>query len=227
MTLGAKVPGSEDKAAGREERFADLSCASFSERLAAHESVPSGGGATAYVGALAAALCSMVGQFTAGKKRYAAYEDDVQRMLADAELVRARLVELVDEDAKAFYPLSQAYGIPKDDPDRPAKLEQATKNALRGPVETMEQVCLAIELLEEMEQKGSRMLRSDVGCGALFARAALEAASLNVFVNTRALQDREFAATMESYCDELLSRYVPRAEAVEQRVMDGLRGRSR
>lgn len=207
-----------------EKRLSDLSLAEFAGELADRKSVPGGGGAAALVGALAAALCSMVGNFTTGKKRYAPYEEDVQRMLAEAEGVRARLLDLVDEDARAFLPLSQAYGIPKGDPTRAETLEAATKGACRAPVEMMEQACRAVELLEEMGEKGSRMLLSDVGCGALLARAALEAASLNVYVNTKALADRAFAEETERHCDELLAEYAPRAEAVERKVMDGIRG---
>ncbi|MBQ9317022.1 MAG: cyclodeaminase/cyclohydrolase family protein, partial [Atopobiaceae bacterium] len=129
------------------ERLTDRSCESFASVLAAKESVPGGGGAAALVGALGVALCSMVGNFTTGKKTYAAVEDDVQRMLAEAQDVRLRLIALVEEDAEAFYPLSQAYAIPRDDPKRAEVLEEATKAACLAPVEMMRQICHAIELL--------------------------------------------------------------------------------
>ena len=94
------------------------SCTAFAEALASKASVP-GGGAAAMAGALGIALCSMVGNFTTGKKKFAAVEEDVQRMLAEGEALRIRLLELVDADAEAFEPLSRAYSIPKDDPTRP------------------------------------------------------------------------------------------------------------
>ncbi len=205
------------------ERLTDRSCAEFAEVLAAKESVPGGGGAAALVGALGVALCSMVGNFTTGKKTYAAVEEDVQRMLREAEEVRGELINLVQADAEAFFPLSQAYAIPRDDPRRADVLEQATMNACVAPLEMMHQICRAIELLEEMGQKGSRMLVSDVGCGALLCRAALEAASMNVFVNTKTLKDREYAEQTESECDEMLSEYIPRAELCAQTVMAQIR----
>lgn len=205
------------------ERLTERSCASFAEVLAARESVPGGGGAAALVGALGVALGSMVGNFTTGKKRYADVEDDIRRMLADGEAIRLTLLELVEEDAAAFYPLSQAYGIPKEDPARAQVLEDATKNACAAPVEMMRQIAKAIELLEEMGEKGSRMLLSDVGCGALLCRAALEAASLNVFVNTKMLADRAFAESVEAECDALLAEYGPRAEACAAKVMAHIR----
>ena len=204
------------------DKMMDKSCTEFAAELAGKVSVPGGGGAAAYVGALGVALCSMVGNFTTGKKKYAEYEEDVQRMLAEGETVRARLLELVEEDAAAFYPLSQAYGIPKEDPTRDEQLEKCTKDALAGPLEMMRQIAKAIELLEEMNVKGSRMLISDVGCGAVCAAAAMRAASMNVFINTKGLKDREYAAKVDAEADELLA-YVPRAKAVADEVAAGIR----
>ena len=82
----------------------------------------------------------MVANFTLGKRRYAAYEDDLRRILTQAADLRARLVSLVDEDAAAFAPLAHAYGIPKGDPSRDEALEAAAKAACDAPLKTMEQV---------------------------------------------------------------------------------------
>lgn len=206
-----------------DEKLVERSCRDFATVLAAKESVPGGGGAAAYVGALGVALGSMVGNFTTGKPKYAEFEEDVQRMLEQGEAIRCRLLDLVDEDAAAFFPLSQAYGIPKEDPTRAETLEACTKDALAGPFEMMQQICLAIELLEEMGEKGSRMLISDVGCGATLCAAALEAAAMNVFINTKSLQDRAYAQDIESKCDAMLGEYIPRARAVASQVMTGIR----
>ena len=201
-----------------------MSCREFAEKVAAKESVPGGGGVAAYVGSLSVALCSMVGNFTTGKKTYAAVEEDVQRMLAEGEAIRRRLVELVDADAAAFAPLAEAYGIPKDDPSRGEVLETATKGACQAPHEMMLEIAKAIELLEEMGEKGSKMLLSDVACGAYAARAALQAASVNVFVNTKSLKDRAWAEQLEAECDALLAEYGPRADACAASVMARIRG---
>ncbi len=206
------------------ERLAERSCVEFARVLAAKEPVPGGGGAAALVGAIGVALCSMVGNYTAGKKAYASVEKDVQDMLVRAQSVRMRLLELIDEDAEAFYPLSQAYAIPREDPARARTLEEVTKWACAAPLEMMRQVCEAIDLLEEMGDKGSRMLLSDVGCGAHLCKAALEAASLNVFVNTRALADREFASITEAEVDDMLQTYGPRAERCAASVAARIRG---
>ncbi len=207
------------------QRLTDKSCAEFAALLASRQPTPGGGGASALVGALAAALCAMVGSYTVGKERHADVEDDVVRMLGELDDARASLLGLVEADAAAFEPLSVAYGIPKDVPARVCTLEEAVKGATEPPLQVMQQVCHVVELLEEMGQKGSRTLISDVGCGALLACAALEAASLNVFANTRAGTDRIWAARVEATCDEMLACYLPRAQAVAQAVADYLRGR--
>ena len=173
---------------------------------------------------MAAALCSMAGNFTVGKERYADAEADVARLLADADSARLRMLELAEEDARAFKPLARAYGIPKDDPERSEALEKATKEAVEAPLRMMRELCGIIELLEEMGQKGSKMLLSDVGCGASLARAALEMAGFNVFVNTASLQDRAFARAIEEECDGLLRGHLPRTDAVARAVLDSMRG---
>jgi formiminotetrahydrofolate cyclodeaminase len=206
------------------DKLTDQSCASFTQALAAKQSVPGGGGAAALAGALGVALCSMVGNFTLGKKKYAGVEEDVKRMLAQGEALRLRLLELVDADAQAFAPLAEAYAIPKDDPAHDQVLEAATLNACQAPMEMVRCCAQAIGLLEEMLEKGSRMLLSDVGCGALLCKAAMESAAMNVFVNTAGLKNREEADQIEAEMDQLLARYLPRAQSVAQAVTQKIRG---
>ncbi len=199
------------------------SCADFTRVLASRESVPGGGGAAALVGALGAALCSMAGNFTLGKKKFADVEDEIKRILARTEALYSRLLELIDEDAQAFEPLSKAYAIPKDDPEKATVLEKATLEACAAPVEMVECCGEAVELLEEMLEKGSRMLVSDVGCGAVLCRAAMESAAMNVYINTGSLADRERAKQMEAKTDALLAEYVPRAQQVSDMVLKLIR----
>lgn len=203
-----------------------LSCTAFAEVLASKAPVPGGGGAAAMAGALGVALCSMVGNFTTGKKKYAAYEADVQRMLAAGETLRARLLALVEADAKAFEPLSRAYAIPKDDPTRDTVMEEATLNAVQAPVEMVTCCGEALLLLEEMLEKGSRLLLSDVGCGALLCKAAMESAAMNVFVNTGSLRDRATAARLEQQVDAALAIYLPMADRIAAAVTATLRKES-
>ena len=206
------------------EKMIEKSCADFAAVLASKAPVPGGGGAAALVGALGTALCSMVGNLTVGRKKYAQYEADVKRMLEKGAAVQERLLDLVDKDAEAFEPLSKAYSIPKDDPKHDETLEAATKFAGEAPGEMMKACCEAIELLEEMLEKGSVTLVSDVGCGALCCAAALESASMNIFVNTKTLLDREAAAKLDDQADAMLREYMPRARKVADEVNRRLRG---
>ncbi len=208
------------------DKLTEKSCASFAEALASKSSVPGGGAAAALVGALGIALCSMVGNFTVGKKKYAAVEDEVQAILGRAESLRRRFLELVEADAVAFEPLSRAYAIPKEDPQRNEILEKATLEAYAAPVEMVKCCTRAIDLLEEMRVKGSVMLLSDVGCGALLCRGAIEAAAMNVFINTKNLQDRDAADKIERDVDEALNEYLPKADVIAEAVMNRIRGRA-
>ncbi|MDY6399685.1 MAG: cyclodeaminase/cyclohydrolase family protein [Synergistales bacterium] len=200
------------------------SCENFSELLAAKISVPGGGGAAALVGALGAALCSMAGNFTLGKKKYAEFEEDIKKILTKAEKIRLRLLELVNEDAEAFTPLAEAYAIPKDDPERGEILEKALLNACKAPLEMIEQCAEVINLLEEMLTKGSRLLISDVGCGALLSRAAMESAAVNVFINTSSLKNRDEAISIEAKTDKMLNEFCPKASKIADEVNKIIRG---
>lgn len=207
------------------EKLIERSCAGFTEVLASRAPVPGGGGAAALVGALGTALCSMVGNLTVGRKKYAAVEEDVKVMLVKGEKLRQRLLELVDEDAQAFEPLSKAYAIPGDDPRRAEIMAEVTQEACKAPMEMMRCTCQAIKLLEEMMDKGSVTLVSDVGCGALCCKAALESAALNIFVNTKTLTDRELASGLNAETDRMLLEYSPRAQRVAEEVTRRLRGK--
>lgn len=206
------------------EKLIDRSCADFTAVLASRAPVPGGGGAAALTGALGTALCAMAANLTLGRKKYAAVEDDIRAVVKKAESVRQRLLELADEDAAAFAPLAAAYAIPKDDPTHDAVLESATLTACIAPLEMMRQCGAAVALLEETLEKGSAMLVSDVGCGALLCAAALESAALNIYVNTRTLHDRARAVELEGEAERLLQTYGLRARRVADAVTQRLRG---
>lgn len=203
--------------------FAELSSKKFTEVLASKSSVPGGGGASALVGAVGIALGSMVGNLTVGKKKYADVEGEVYAVMGKAEELRLELLRLIDEDAVAFEPLSRAYGIPKDDPSREQIMEDALKLACSVPMDIMRTVCQAIELHEELSDKGSALAISDIGVGVACCKAALQGASMNVYVNTKLMTDKSYAASVEAEADGLLSRYCGMADRVFITVMERLR----
>lgn len=200
-----------------DERLTELSCEEFADRLASSDGVPGGGGAAALAGSLAAALCSMAGALTVGKPRHADVEAELASVMEDAEDVRFRLLELVEDDATGFLPLLEAYALPRDDPRRGAAIEAATRGACMAPLAMMGECCRAIVLLEEMSARCSRLLVSDVACGAVLAAAALQAASVNVYVNTDGLPRDNTTVSIESACAEMLDEFVPRARALVRR----------
>lgn len=202
-------------------------CGQFLAELASKAPTPGGGGTAALVGAAGVALGNMVGNLTTGKKKYAAVEADIQTLNAKAETLRHELEALVQADAEAFAPLAAAYGLPKDTPEQAAHkaavLESALDAACAVPLEIMEKCAEGIALVEEYAAKGSVLAVSDAGCAAALCRAALQAASLNVFINTKLMTDREHAAELDAKADKLLNEFVPRADAVFAEVTRKLR----
>ena len=198
---------------------ADQTCGAFLDALASRAPTPGGGGASALAGAVGAALCTMVGNYTVGKKKYAAVEEDVKALMARAEDIRGRLLAQVDADAAAFEPLSRAYAIPKDDPDREKVMEQCLRDAAAAPMEILRLSCEAIDLHREMLDKGSVMMLSDVGTGAVLCWGALYGAWLNVKVNTKSMADRAYAGAMNREADQLVNQYRKIAEQVYEAVM--------
>ena len=194
----------------------------FLEELSSSAPVPGGGGASAAAGAYAAALGLMVGNLTTGKKKYADVEEEICESMKKLEQLRDKLTRLVDEDAKAFEPLSKAYGMPKETEEQKKLKEQVMETALREacrvPLEIMEVSIEVMELLQLLEEKGSRLAVSDAGVGILFAKTSLEGASLNVFINTRLMKDRKYAEELNQRADA----WIARGRTLEQQVYHGV-----
>lgn len=206
------------------ERLTTMTCADFAGALAARTSVPGGGGAAAYVGSLAAALASMVGEFTVGKPRYAEGEADVRAAMSVASDLRSELLALVDEDARAYSVVSAAYAMDREDPARPAAIGDALSVAAEPPARILEACARVVAALEVMAEKGSRLLRSDVACGAAMAAAAMRCASASLYVNTASMPDRVRALELEARCDDLVGKWAPRADALFSSVVATERG---
>ncbi|MFI3213444.1 MAG: cyclodeaminase/cyclohydrolase family protein, partial [Eubacteriales bacterium] len=168
----------------------------FFEELSSGSPTPGGGGASAMIGMVCSALCSMVGNLTSGKKKYAAYQSDIEEVLVQAKAATERLYQLIDEDALAFAPLAKAYGIPKDQADREEILEAALVVAARVPMEIVEEVYKLIPMMEQLVDKGSRLAISDVAVAAAACESALKGAVMNVYINTKLMKNREVAIDM-------------------------------
>ena len=201
--------------------YTTRSCREFVTVLASSEPAPGGGGASALVAALGTALGNMVGSLTVGKKKYADVQDEILALKAKCDDLQKQLLDQVEADDKGFVPLAKAYGIPKDDPNRDKILEEATITACAVPMHIMELCCEAIDYISVFAAKGSRLAVSDAGCGAVCCKAALQAASLNVFINTKSLKNREVAEEMNAKCLGMLDQYGALADQIFESVKAG------
>lgn len=194
----------------------------FIDELASKAPTPGGGGACAYCGALAAALSSMVCNLTLGKKAYEAVESDVREACDELASLQDRLIALIDEDARAFAPLAAAYALPKGTPkERAAKdaaLQDALVEACEVPLSIMRACARVIDLAQVLVDKGSRLALSDAGVSALFAKAALQGASLNVLINCSSMNDRARASVYLDEVRDLVDEYAVRADRAYEAV---------
>ncbi len=190
------------------------SCRKFVEVLASDAPAPGGGGAAALVGAVGTALGNMVGSLTVGKKKYADVQDEILAMKAKCDALQKELLDQVEADDEGFVPLAKAYGIPKDDPNRAEILEKATITACAVPMHIMELCCESIDCIQVFAAKGSRLAVSDAGCAAVCCKAALQAASLNVFINTKSLKNREVASELNRQANVMLNKYCGLADEI-------------
>ena len=204
------------------------SCEAFLADLASSSPAPGGGGASALVGAAGVALGNMVGSLTIGKKKYAAVEADLLALNEKADALRQKLESLVQADAEAFAPLAAAYRLPKETPEQQAAKAAALEAALDGacavPLAIMEACAEGVALAVEYAEKGSVLAVSDAGCAALFCKAAMQAAGLNVSINTKLMADRAKAETFNAKADALLAESIPQADKLYEKLAHQLRG---
>lgn len=192
--------------------------ASFTEALGSKAPAPGGGGASAMAAALAAALGAMVGNLTIGKKKYADVEYEMIELTEKAGVLSRRLLSMIDEDAAAFEPLSKAYSLPKDAPDRDDIMEACLRRAADAPMRIMELCCQVIELQEQFAEKGSALAVSDAATGAVLARGALYGAAVNVKVNTKLMKRGDYAEELNRRVDALTEEYGRRAEKIYEDI---------
>jgi formiminotetrahydrofolate cyclodeaminase len=197
----------------------DSSAREFLDGLASSAPTPGGGSAAALAGALGAGLVSMVCQFTVGREKYADVEDDMQRVLARSEELRAELQAAVDGDIEAYGSYGRASSMPRETDEekaaRSAALQAALRESTEVPLRVAERCGELLELAVEAAEKGNVYLISDAAVGAEMAAAARASAALNVSLNAGGLEDRDFA---QAAVDRLaaVERRAPGRELVER-----------
>ena len=197
-------------------------CREFVAALASSAPTPGGGGAAALCGAVGAALCGMVASLTTGKKKYADVESEIQQLLKSTNTLHDKLLDQVRADAEGFQPLSRAYAIPREDPTRAAALQSAAETACTAPLEIMALCAATLSAAGRLAEIGSRLAVSDAGCAAAILRGALEAAALNVLVNTKTMTDRSAADHLNARCFALLDQGRTDGERIFCAVRDQL-----
>ena len=204
------------------ESFKNYSLKDYCKDLSSSDPFPGGGGTAALVGALATSLGNMVGSLTIGKKTYADVEDEIKDAMDKCQEFREKFLSLIDEDAVAFGPLSKAYGLPKDHPGREEIMEEALNKAASVPVLIIETCKDALDLVEIMAEKGSRLALSDAGCAATLIKSTLEAAALNVFINTKYMKDRQVAEDLNERISILVDEGINRSDIIYNEVLNNL-----
>lgn len=206
----------------------DSSIEEFLENLAGKSSTPGGGSAAAVIGAMGAALVSMVANFTVGKKGYETVSEDMASVLDRSERYRKHFVEMIQADVDVFNAVMAAYGMPREtDEDKSARadaIQSALKQATDVPLECAVLCLDVIELSRQAAEKGNKNVISDAGVAVLAAEAALGSAALNVYINIANIKDREFAEDRRKRLEAILDASAPLTEQVYSLVKQKLQG---
>ena len=214
----------EANAKGTTKKLVDLTCKEFADETASESPAPGGGSISAYMGALAAALGTMVANLSAHK---AGWDDRWEEFSDVAETGRGvldKLIALVDEDTEAFNRIMGVFAMPKGTPEekeaRSKALQDATLYATQVPLRTMKAASEAFPVLEAMAKNGNPASVTDAGVGALAARSAVLGAYLNVRINAAGLKDREIADRLLAEAKELADKAVAQEAEILKTVND-------
>ena len=186
----------------------DKSLQVFLDELASSAPTPGGGSGAAVMGAMGAALVSMVCNLTVGKKGYEEVEEDIKDVLKQAEALRDRLTDMIRADVEAFDRLMASYGLPKEtDEEKAARSEEiqaSLKEATDVPLNCARACAEAIELCRVAAEKGNLNVISDAGVAVVAADAAMKSAALNVYINVGSIKDKAFAEERSTELEKIL-----------------------
>lgn len=207
-------------------KLVDKSCIEFIDVLSSKAAVPGGGGAAALVGSIGTALGGMVCNLTAGKKKYAEFEEDIRKILKETNRIQEELASMIDEDAENFLPLSKAYGMAANTEEEKALkekvMQEALKKACEVPIKIVRKCFEAIKLHEELVEKGSKLAISDIGVGVQCLRAAIVSGRLNIIININMINDKDYVDSVRKESDRLVAEGIKVADKVYERVLEKL-----
>ncbi|MBP7513667.1 MAG: glutamate formimidoyltransferase [Flavobacteriales bacterium] len=203
----------------KDERLVNLDLKRFSEETAAESPAPGGGSVAAYVGALGAALGTMVANLSAHKRGWDTRWEEFSTWAVKGEAYRNELLRLVDEDTRSFDRILQAMGLPKDSAEqkeaRKTAIREATKGAILVPLRTLEVCVESMAVMKAMAENGLKASVSDAGVGAMCARTGAMGAYLNVRINCAGLDDEAWKQDVLAKAEKLKAE----AERLEAEVM--------
>ena len=190
----------------------------FITKLSSKDPVPGGGGASALIGAISAALCSMVANLTNGKKKYAEYQADIEEILARLSESIPTLMTLIEKDAEVFEPLAEAYSSKND-----VLLENALVTACSVPMEILKESANLIDVIEQLAVKGSKLAVSDVGVAASACRCAMESAVMNIYINTKMMKNIDYAKQINAEAEQILAAGISRCNIIYNQITEDLK----
>ena len=200
-------------------KLMDMTCAAFANETASESPAPGGGSISAYMGALGAALGTMVANLSSHKPGWDDRWEEFSKYAVVGQKIKDELLWLVDEDTQSFNKIMNAFGLPKGTDEEKAirrqAIEEATKYATEIPFKTVQRSFDVFALCEAMVETGNPNSVTDAGVGALCAKAAVTGAYFNVRINAATLQDKEFAADIVKKAYE----YVEKAAALEAKIV--------
>ena len=203
----------------KSKKLIDLTVKGFADETSRESPAPGGGTISAYMGALGAALGTMVANLSSHKAGWDARWEEFSNWADKGQKIQAELMTLVDEDTEAFNRIMEAFGLPKKTEEekvaRSAAIQAATLFATQVPLHTMQASFKVFELCKAMAEEGNPNSVSDAGVGVLAARAAVLGAGLNVKINASGLKDRETADKLVGEANELIKK----ANELESEIM--------
>ncbi|MCY4155702.1 MAG: cyclodeaminase/cyclohydrolase family protein [Gammaproteobacteria bacterium] len=206
--------------------FTEQQLQTFLDQLASRSSTPGGGSAAAIMGAMGAALLSMVANLTAGKKNYAHVDAQMREFLVRSEALRAEVTGMVQADVEVFDRVMAAYGMSKEteaaQATRSAAIQAALKEATDVPLACAQLCADIIELCRPVAEQGNLNVISDAGVAVLAAHAALRSAALNVYINIGGIKDETFVNDRRSKLEFVLAGAGTATELVYELVKSKL-----
>lgn len=202
----------------QKNRLVDLTVKEFANETARESPAPGGGSVSAYMGAMGAALGTMVANLSSHKPGWDERWEEFARYAEQGMAIQEELLHLVDEDTEAFNRIMAAFGMPKGNEEekrlRSAAIQEATLFAAQVPLQTMKVAMRVFPLCRAMVEKGNPNSVSDAGVGTLAARAAVLGAGMNVKINASSLKDKAKAAELIAEADRLIAQ----ANSLEEEI---------